>query len=33
MNISLGGDTPILTPEGFLENIGNLESVHGNPFI
>jgi len=31
--VLVGGDTPILTPEGFLENIGNLESVHGNPFI
>ena len=25
--LTLGGDTPILTPEGFLQNIGNLESA------
>jgi len=31
--VLIGGDTPILTPEGFLQNIGNLESVHENPFI
>lgn len=31
--VIVGGDTPVLTPEGFLQNVGNLESVHGNPFI
>ena len=33
LSIPSGGDTPVLTPEGFLQNVGNLESVHGNPFI
>lgn len=31
--ITIGGDTPVLTPEVFLQNVGNLDSVHGNPFI
>lgn len=31
--VIVGGDTPVLTPEVFLQNVGNLDSVHGNPFI
>ena len=26
-SFTLGGDTPVLTPEEFLHNVGNLDSV------
>ena len=31
-SFTLGGDTPTLTPEGFLHNIGNFDSVNRTNF-